>query len=181
MGAIYTKTRELTAGDAGTPLSESHLPSHDNIDAEIQDISTALSAIDFTPWASWLPTFDIVGAGTLSNRSISIARWMRIGNTVWFDVNATNEVSGADGTDTAITFTFPVNTTAKGHLFTALTRDPTKTSILIPGYAFHTHDTDANKVWVQQVFSSTTAVNIPIAWTTGTLRQIWVQGFYEVK
>lgn len=80
MGSIYTKTRELTAGNAGAPLSESHLASHDNIDSEIQDISTALTAINFTDWA----TFDPTGTygGFSAEPTVTSYRWMQIGNVV---------------------------------------------------------------------------------------------------
>lgn len=43
MSRVYTKTRELTAGAAGALLSESHLTAHQNLDSEIQDISSALT------------------------------------------------------------------------------------------------------------------------------------------
>lgn len=147
----------------------------------------ASAAIDITKlangsaWATWTPTFDLIGAGTLSAGSTSFARWMRIGNIVWFAVDATHTVSSSDAASVAITFTLPVNTTAVGHIFTCLVKDPSIDTVLVPGFARHIHSVAANTVYVYKVFSGTGEVPVyQEPWSNGTLREIWVQGFYEV-
>lgn len=143
------------------------------------DIAIA-KIVNGSDWATWSPTFASVGAGTLSAAAVSFARWRRIGNTVEFKVDATHTITGANATDIAITFTLPVNTTAAAHTFTCLVKDPGDTSVLTPGHAIHIHATAANKVYVYKTFSSASAVEIQRAWTSGTLREVWVQGSYEI-
>lgn len=185
---VYTPTYTFSNGttaDGGQVETEKT-----NLGASVNDITNAQinasAAIAVTKlangsdWATWSPTWDTNGAGTLSSTSVSFARWMRIGNIVYFQVDATNTISSTDAATTAIRFTLPVNTTATAHTFTALAKDPADTTILVPAHAIHIHASAANKVFVYKTFSSASAVEVQRQWSNGTLREVWVQGFYEV-
>lgn len=100
MAGIYEKSRELTIGPSGTTLSVYHLTSHQNIDSEIQDISTALNAIEWVVPTSYTPTWTAAtSAPSIGNGSLS-GRYIRIGGLVtqWFQLtigSTTNLGSGA--------------------------------------------------------------------------------------
>ena len=130
-------------------------------------------------WTTWSPTWDTNGAGTLSATSVSFAKYFRIGNHVWFKIDATHTIASSDAATTAIRFTLPVNTTATAHIFFALTKDPADDAVLNPGYALHIHGTAANKVYVYKAHAGNT-VALQNDWSNGTLREVWVQGDYEV-
>jgi hypothetical protein len=133
------------------------------VDADIgSSAAIAMSKINLTysDWTAWVPTWDTNGAGTVPVNSVSFARYKRIGNTVFFKIDATVQIQNSDAATTAIRFTLPVNTTAVAHTFTVLVKDPADTTVLVPGHAIHIHATAANKVYVYKTFSSTTAVSV---------------------
>lgn len=117
MPVIYTKTRELTIGPAGTALSIYHLTAHQNIDAEIQDISTALSAINYTaPTSATM----VVAAGNLGSSS---ANWYYsvIGKTMCFTFTITVTTGGAFNF-VNLAFTLPAGASATGTSWVGHTR-----------------------------------------------------------
>lgn len=130
-------------------------------------------------WTTWSPTWDTNGAGTLSSTAVSFARYFRIGNHVWFKIDATHTIASSDAATTAIRFTLPVNTTSTAHIFTALAKDPADDASLNPARAVHIHASAANKVYVYRVHAGN-AVSIDKQWSNGTLREVWVQGDYEI-
>lgn len=141
--------------------------------------TSAFSALTYVPWTDWTPTWDTNGAGTLSSTAVSFARYKRFANIVYFKIDATNTIASTDAATTAIRFTLPVNTTAVGHIFTALVKDPGEDTVLYPGFSYHIHSSAANKVFVYRtVNNGTNSFYRP--WTNGVLREVWVQGFYEI-
>lgn len=107
MAVIWTATRDLQVGAAGTPLSTYHKTAHDNIELEIASISTALNApLDisktalgtYTAWAAWTPTLS-----GWSGTPTTTARWTQIGKLVTVEI----AVSGTSNATNCV-FTLPV-------------------------------------------------------------------------
>lgn len=189
MCAVFVQTTTLTNGqiaDGGQVNTEVvNLGNSVNniVDAQITSGTITIPKLKSgSEWADWTPTWSTNGAGTLSATSVSFARYKRIGNTIWFKVDATHTIANTDAATTAVQFTLPVNTTATGHIFHAEVKDPSDDAFLVPGYAEHIHSVAANKVRVYRIFceASATSTNLRQLWSNGTLREVWVQGFYEI-
>lgn len=185
--AQYTQTNTFSNGttaDGGQVNTEIV-----NLGTSVNNVAVAQLASGFAlpianiasgvEWTTWSPTWDTNGAGVLSSTAVTLARYCRIGNHVWFKVDATHTIGSSDANTTAIRFTLPVNTTAPAHIFFALTKDPADDSFLNPSFALHVHSTVANKVSVYRTHAGN-AVSIQKQWSNGTLREVWVQGDYEI-
>lgn len=146
--------------------------------AAIAISKTALGT--YSDWTTWSPTWSfLAGTGTFTLTTVNWARYMRLGNTVYFDIDAYHTLATCDASTITMAFTMPVNTTASGHIFTALAKDPANDTQLMPAVGDHIHASAANKILVSKVFSGNT-VSVNNQWTNGTTREVWVQGFYEV-
>ena len=185
---VYTQTTTIAngntadGGEVNTEIVALGASVNSVVDAQVAsgaDVGIA-KLKDGSVWADWTPTLDTNGAGTTSAPSIALARWMRMGPLVFFQVNATCTIASSDGSTTAIRFTLPVNTTATSAQFVANVKDPGTDTFLNVGQAQLITATVANKVSVFRITKAENAVEVQKVWSNGTSRQIWVQGFYEV-
>lgn len=146
----------------------------------IINVATDTTLATYSDWATWTPTWSfIAGTGTFSSTTINWARYMRLGNTVYFDIDAYHTLANCDASTITMALTMPVNTTAGGHNFTCFAKDPANDTQLYPASGFHIHSSAANKILISKIFSGNT-VSVNNQWTNGTTREVWVQGFYEV-
>lgn len=58
-------------------------------------------------WQDWAPVYAANGSMTFGSVTTSYARYMRIGSTVWFAINAVGTVGGTPST--GLSFSLPVN------------------------------------------------------------------------
>lgn len=165
MSVSYTKTRELTIGPAGTALSVYHLTAHQNIDSEIQDISTLLTALGaFTDWASFTPTWAASGGGqSLGNGTLS-GRYWQLGKLVIAQWNLTFGSTSSAGSSGYWTFTFPVPQDTAQQIWSGSARTY-NSGVGGPYIAFPFPDTNTT-LRVNTYDGNVVGVGSPFAWAT---------------
>lgn len=77
----------------------------------------AFSSADCSNWTSWTPTYTASGLMTISSVTTTYAKYFKLGNLVFFQLEATGTTGGVASTD--IYFTLPVNAIQAAGTFSA--------------------------------------------------------------
>ncbi len=126
----------------------------------------------YTPWATWSPSYGGESGLTFSSVSTTVARWVQIGKTIWFELLA-GGITGSTAAGRGISFTLPVAPALTNTIFSAggnLGGDvyfPITANVFASGTTVFCRIID---------FASLAGGN----WGDGGSRTIWVKGFYEV-
>lgn len=121
-------------------------------------------------WTDWSPTYSTSGTMTFAVTALAYARYIQLGEMLWFRVDATGTTGGV--ASTGITFTLPPGIT---HTSTPTTAPEALASRIVDGgggLAGIGYAIGGNRIGVLRYDGA--------VWGIGTNRRIIVNGFIEV-